>query len=114
MEENKMGSAHNSHDCPCAMHGTNPMWNPHRFMLLRLLLGIVILLVVFGIGMKIGEFKGMVESGGFGDGMYRQNMYDRQMYRMGSQDDAFMLDRQAVPTQVVPTVVPSKTVVPTK
>ena len=38
----------------------------HRFFWLRWLLGIIILAAVFGIGVKVGEFKGEFGSQGFG------------------------------------------------
>ena len=62
----------------------HPMWNPHRFILLRIILGLIILGIVFGVGMQIGELKGIVESGGYGGGMMRHyNPYgDNMYYRM--------------------------------
>lgn len=45
------------------------------FMVLRLLLGLLILLIVFWLGVKIGEFKGMV---GYG---YDSGMHHRYMIR---------------------------------
>ena len=38
----------------------------HRHFLLRMILGIVILMIVFSVGVKIGEFKGEFENNGFG------------------------------------------------
>ena len=51
----------------------------HKHFLLRLILGLVILGIVFGVGIKIGEFKGELEAGGFGYGDH----YDKHMRFFG-------------------------------
>src|ERR1035437_2223279 len=44
------------------------------FHILRWILGIIIILMVFGFGVQIGEFKSAFESGGYGyHGMMRYN-----------------------------------------
>lgn len=60
-------SGHDWKQCEhCREHGWRGMHGyGHRFFLLRLLLGLIILGLVFFIGLKIGEFKGAVE-GEFG------------------------------------------------
>ncbi len=100
--------------CTCTgscMHGMHPMWSPHRFMLLRLILGLIILGMVFMIGMKIGEFKGMYGSENFGgyEGDNYHHMQQSRGYNHGYyQDD--MMAPQTVPTQIVPSVTPTRTI----
>ncbi len=48
----------------------------HRHFLLRMLLGIVILMIVFSLGVKIGEFKGMFENEGFGNHRMMRSNYN--------------------------------------
>ena len=43
-----------------------------KFLLVRWILGILIILIVFSLGMRIGEFKGQIESGYSGRGGYSQ------------------------------------------
>lgn len=57
-----------SHDwhgmCGCEGHHGD-----HKHLVLRILLGLLILGMVFGVGLKVGEFKGELEAGGgFGFG----------------------------------------------
>ena len=72
--------------CPCGgCHGHHH----GACTFFRWLLGVLIILIVFGLGMKIGEFKGLVRGGDFGYGGYgRTSMFGypqqmmNQMYRM--------------------------------
>jgi hypothetical protein len=60
---------HHDHGCGCGMHNGMGM---NRFFVLRWVLGILIIVLVFLFGMKIGEFKGTMESGyGYHGGMMR-------------------------------------------
>lgn len=49
----------------------------HRFFLLRLLLGLIIIAMVFSLGVKVGEFKGAFDVDGYGYHM-RPMMYQNQ------------------------------------
>lgn len=53
----------------------------HRFFLLRLVLGILILVIVFSLGVKIGEFKGMFDRG------YQEHRIIRMPMQSSSTDD---------------------------
>src|ERR1035437_2102934 len=53
--------------CGCAWSGGHHM----GFHILRWVLGIIIILMVFGFGVQIGEFKATLESGNYG---YHQMM----------------------------------------
>lgn len=70
---NKETNGEHMHDHCCDMHHGHM---GHYGM--RWILGIVILLLVFWLGMKLGEFKSIVESnygfGGYGNMMYRSGM----------------------------------------
>jgi hypothetical protein len=92
MEEDKkdMGPGHmgpgpmdHSHCCGhCGAFGMCGMHGGHRHGLLRLLLGIVILLIVFWLGLKVGEFRG--EFGRFGGYNGRQMVNYRPMMLWGA------------------------------
>ena len=73
MQENQMGQP-NSCNCSMCMHK-----HGHGNFFLRLLLGLIILLFVFWLGMQIGEFKGSFE-GGYGSGY---GMHNVMYYRTG-------------------------------
>ena len=60
----------------------------HRHFLLRLIIGIVILMIVFSLGVKIGEFKGM-----YGDAYGDHWMMRQQQY----QPRYMMLDQRTAP-----------------
>ena len=49
-------------------------YNPghHRYFFLRLIIGICIIMIVFALGVKIGEFKGMFERDDYDGYMIRQ------------------------------------------
>lgn len=89
----------------CAMHGHG------RHYLLRWLLGILILLVVFFIGIKIGEFSQEIRSGDFYPGMMmhgRSNMnryYNNPMPYSGTGT----MPEQTMPSQSTNTVPPVQT-----
>jgi hypothetical protein len=70
MEENKAmpGHSDNSHCAACHMGNHNP-----RSVLLRWLLGILILVAVFAIGVKVGEFKSFFDNDA--DTMFRHHRY---------------------------------------
>ena len=62
-EEHACGSCHG---CRCESSAISGMHSFHgRHAILRWILGIAILLIVFHLGMKVGEFKGEIE-GGYG------------------------------------------------
>jgi len=72
--------AFNNGQKPWKMHGHGMCGCGHRhFFWLRLLLGLIILAVVFGIGVKVGEFKGA-----FGRGFGRQGNYNVRYLRQGA------------------------------
>src|SRR3990167_584383 len=54
----------------------------HKYFVLRWVLGVVILVIVFWLGIKIGEFKGYLASGmgGYGYGHHRGMMYNSGFY----------------------------------
>ena len=52
----------------------------HRHFLLRMLLGIAIIMIVFSVGVKIGEFKGMFDNEGFGGYRMMHGQYQNQNY----------------------------------
>lgn len=57
--------------CPCAWHGRG------KHMLLRVLLALIILIVVFCLGVKLGEFKAAV-------GGMRHRSFPMRNYMMGA------------------------------
>lgn len=70
--EHKNGDTHHE-GCECIgypghhwMCGGMESWHKGKFMLLRCILGMIILLMVFLVGLKVGEFKGSIEGGSFG------------------------------------------------
>jgi hypothetical protein len=57
-------------------------WHWHRFVLLKLLIGIIILIAVFAAGVKIGELKSTLGRGGYGrHGYNMMQPYYGQPYR---------------------------------
>ena len=72
-------------ECNCGMcqgwkmHGMGGMgmgmhhWRGHGHFLIRLAIGLVILLMVFCLGVIVGEFKGELRSGGYGYTSYKQH-----------------------------------------
>lgn len=69
----------------------------HRFFILRMLLGIIILVIVFSVGVKVGELKGQLE-GRYGDyGMMGGN-YFYNRYAPGQPMPMMYYNNQAVPT----------------
>ena len=70
MQENEQQQNWGGHKCHCH-GGMCGNWNGcggHHigFHILRWVLGIVIILMVFGFGVQIGEFKAAFEGGGYG------------------------------------------------
>jgi len=43
----------------------------HRFIVLRIIIGIIILVVVFSLGVKLGELKSYLSGGSYGSSMMR-------------------------------------------
>ena len=78
MEENKPMSNLPGHPEGCKCYGCNynGSWGMHsyghRFSLLRILLGLIIIAIAFGVGVKVGEFKGSYLNGD--RGFFNQNM----------------------------------------
>ena len=94
MDEEKMGPGSMNHQGPmdhshyCGYCGMWGMHGGHRHGLLRLLLGLFILLMVFWLGMKLGEFKGefsgMGDYGGYGSYYGRHMMVPQPMMLWGN------------------------------
>ena len=61
--------------CDNCRPGMSAWHSHHRFYLLRWLLGLIILMIVFGLGVKIGEFKGMFDQ-------YEYSNRQPQLYKM--------------------------------
>lgn len=95
MNENKpdMGKSNenNGHDMWCN-HG-----HYHRHFVLRWILGLIILAGVFCLGVKVGEFKEVLNQAGFG----YHDRYDR-MDRMHNQMFFRTFDTQVAPTLQTP------------
>ena len=74
----KITSKENMSSC-CANCGLNGCchqdWHGGKYMVLRVLLGLLILAITFAIGLKIGEFK----ESAFGVGLYGHNMHGYMM-----------------------------------
>ena len=75
-----MKDENKNHNCSCENCG-HCAWN-HKNFFLRWLLGLIVLSMVFGLGLKIGEFKGIL------DGNYYPRMH-RSYYGYGQ---AMMVD----------------------
>lgn len=64
----------NSEDCKCSGHScahcNGHIWHGGKHVVLRWILGIAILAIVFGVGVKVGEFKTFLE-GSFDGGNFR-------------------------------------------
>ena len=73
MATNNKDEHMHEHCAECEMHH-----GYHRYFFLRWVLGIVIILIVFWLGLKIGEFKGYFESDfGYSTGFHQSG------FRMG-------------------------------
>ena len=87
MQENEQQQqnwgGHKCHGGMCG--GMNGCGGHHMgFHILRWVLGIIVILMVFGFGVQIGEFKSAFENGGYGyHGMMRYN-YGYQPVQMMS------------------------------
>ena len=69
MEDSDNTKHHDGHKCAMCL------WHyGEKHVLLRWILGLAILAIVFGIGLKIGEFKGGLEGGYYGSGFGRHGM----------------------------------------
>lgn len=67
--------------CGCDGNGTCMCGWHHGHMLFRLLIGIIILILVFWFGVKLGELREIVR-GGYGGGQYYPMMRYRTMPSM--------------------------------
>ena len=54
-----------------SMSGMYNNWRGHGHFLARVIVGLIILVVVFWIGVKVGEFKGEFENNGYRYKQYR-------------------------------------------
>lgn len=80
--EQGMSCAHCQNSGSCCAHG---QWTTGKYLLLRWLLAMLIMVVIFAIGFKLGEFKGSFIDGG---GMYGPRMQHKIM-RMGGDNVMF-------------------------
>ncbi len=74
-------------DCKCG-HG----WHGHRHFLLRFLVGIIILVIVFAVGVKLGELKSSFGHGHYSGGRhYMMQPYGTmpQFYYYGGYGQAY-------------------------
>ena len=84
--EQGMSCAHCQNAGMCCAHG---QWTTGKYLLLRWLLALLIMVVLFAIGFKLGEFKGtFINGGGYGGGMYGPRM-QHGMMRMDGGDVMF-------------------------
>jgi hypothetical protein len=102
MEDNTNQNMGHNNCAMCASHGGfNDRWmcGHHHFLALRIILGLVILAIVFCVGFKMGEFKGI-----YGD-YYGANMMGNREYRiMTTQPMMFNNQGYQVQGQAVPTI----------
>jgi hypothetical protein len=75
---NNNSNMNHGQGCKCGVCNGGYYTNGHRmgFTLLRWLLGIIVILMVFSLGMSIGEFKGEI----MGGGMYGRDMMYQRAY----------------------------------
>ena len=84
MDENRQDGHGGGNWCNCGMcqgwkHGMNGMnrwYGGHGHFLARMLVGLVILLMVFCLGIVVGEFKGELRARGYGYGQYQMMPLD--------------------------------------
>ncbi len=96
-QENMSGSDYHNHNMGGMWGGCNCNHHHHGHFLLRWLLGAVILLVVFGLGVKIGELKGNF---GYGHGRTGGNMmYYQQRPGMMQWGTGYALPAQTLTIQ---------------
>lgn len=115
--EQGMSCAHCQNTGNCCAHG---QWTSGKYLLLRWLLGLLVMVVIFAIGFKLGEFKGnFIDGNGMYNsriqhGMMRMNGGDVMFYGAGGRtmmQPQFNVEEDAIPaptTKIVP-VKPSTT-----
>jgi hypothetical protein len=86
--------------CSCKMCGCG--CGHGRHMILRWVLGLVILLIVFWVGVKVGEFK--TSAWGYGMGYYG-GMHRGMMMRRGGYPQMYPMHMMTMPTS---TTTPAK------
>jgi len=84
----------NGYCAPCcdgamgALTATGSCGGHYGLLLLRWFLGLVIILMVFCLGVKIGYYKGIIESDyGYGGRMSQLKDYHKMMYGYGKYQD---------------------------
>lgn len=93
------GMCSSHHGCCCGHHG--------RYIWLRWLLGILILVIVFWVGVKVGEFKGGAYGWGYQSyGSHRMMNYNPMM--MHGQGMPNMMYRTGSAPTASPTPTPAK------
>lgn len=110
--EQGMSCAHCQSSNMCCAHG---QWTTGKYLLLRWLLALLIMVVIFAIGFKLGEFKGTFINGGgmYGPriqhGIMRMNGDNVMFYGAGGRTQAlpqFNVEEDAMPapaTKAAPT-----------
>lgn len=123
--EQGMSCAHCQNSGMCCAHG---QWTTGKYLLLRWLLALLIMVIIFAIGFKLGEFKGtFINGGGYGGGMHgprlqhgvmRMNGGDVMFYGAGGRTQALPqsnVEEDAMPapttktTPAKPSTTPSTT-----
>jgi hypothetical protein len=114
MDEMKKDMGHpDSYNCnSCSMMGRNMcgMCGGRRFWAIRWLLGVLIIVVVFAIGVKVGEFKAFFDTG-FGSYDYPTMQMHRIMMMRGNEMNEMY---GTMPTTQVMMVAPSASATPVK
>lgn len=111
--EQGMSCAHCQNTGSCCAHG---QWTSGKYLLLRWLLGLLVMVVIFAIGFKLGEFKGnFIDGNGmYGSriqhGMMRTNGGDVMFY--GTSGRTMMQPQFNVEEDAVPA--PTNKIVPVK
>jgi hypothetical protein len=80
MEKNNKESRETCENCQDCCGCGGHYHGFHKYFVLRWVLGIVILIIVFWLGMKIGEFKGYFENNFGGVGYHQGMMFNSQFY----------------------------------
>ena len=85
-------------------------WHWHGFLLLKLLVGIIILIVIFAVGVKIGELKSVFGHGRYGHRGYYDMMSPRGVmppYYYGQQAYPPMMQRQGLNSTTTNPIAPT-------